>query len=110
MNSFSLWACSRGHIGASALRLLPVHREHVIELDEVAADDLPAAQPAQVVAAPRRGLLRPQVGRVADVDSRASRPNRPGSGPPVRPAATLCRNIPSALGDRQILPVQTNST
>ena len=50
------------------LEILPVHGEHVVELDEVAADDLPSAQPAQVIAAPDRGLLGPQVGRVADVE------------------------------------------
>jgi hypothetical protein len=78
----------------------PVHGEDEVEVVVVPDRELARPQGAQVVAAPRGPVDRPRVRRIADV--------------PVAEAGgldpDLWRKTPSAVGERQMLPVQTMRT
>ena len=83
-----------------------VHRQDHVERVEVARRDLPRALRAQVVAAVAGVMLGALVGRLADV------PVAQPGGFDVQlhgfqPLAQM-RNTPSAVGERQMFPVQTN--
>ena len=88
-----------GRHASQRLQMAAVHCEDEVELLEVLDTDLPRALRAQIVAAAPRVLATCQSPRPADSMRSAIPASR----------QKLFRTA-SAVGDRQILPVQINST
>ena len=56
-----------GPDGAHVREVIGIHAEHIIELDEIFADEAARAQRRQVDAALFRGRLRTRIGGIADM-------------------------------------------
>ena len=97
-----------GRSGLECTQVRPVHRDDPAEASKSSRRDLPRAQRGEVVAAPAAACDRAPVRRVADVPVAGA--GRVDADPPPLLLRHRGPEHASAVGDRQMLPRQTNRT